>query len=65
MTDAPAKWGQAVSDARRMPSLSVAGVLGASAGVLTIRSGAVRWLLFDSARIAYTVAPRRTFRGRI
>ena len=65
MTDAPAQWGQAVSDASRMPRRSVAGVLGASAGVLTTRSGAAGWLLFDAARIACTVAPSRTFRGRI
>ena len=40
MTDALAQWGQAVSDAGRMPRRPVAGVLGASAGVLTTRSGA-------------------------
>ena len=62
--DAPAKWGQAVSDASRMPKRLVAGVLGASAGVLTTRSGAASWLRFDSARIACTVAPRRTLRGQ-
>jgi hypothetical protein len=50
MPDAPAQWGQAVSDASRMPRRSVAGVLGASAGVLTTRSGAASWLLFDSGR---------------
>ena len=65
LTDAPAQWGLAVSEARRMPRRSVAGVLGASAGVLTTRSGAASWLPFESARIAYTVALRRNFRGRI
>ena len=60
MTDAPAKWGQAVSDASRMPRRSVTGVPGASAGVLATRSGAAGWLLFDSARIANTVAPNLT-----
>ncbi len=49
-----------MSDASRMPRRSVAGVLGSSAGVLTTRSGAARWLLFDSARTAYTVAPNLT-----
>ena len=34
-----------------MPRRSVAGVLGASAGVLSARSGAASRLLFDSARI--------------
>ena len=64
MPDAPAQWGQAVSDPSRIPRRSVAGMLGASAGVRTTRSAAASWLLFDSARIAYTVAPRRTLRGR-
>jgi len=45
MPDAPAQWGQAVSDGSRMPRRSVAAVLGASAGVPTTRSGAVSWLL--------------------
>src|SRR6266481_4901689 len=39
MTDAPAQWGQAVCDASRMPRRSVAGVLGASAGMQFLMRG--------------------------
>jgi hypothetical protein len=39
LPDAPAQWGQAVSDASRMPRRSVAGVLGATAGVQFLMRG--------------------------